>query len=109
MLKQVWKVEATGQVFEDKNIALLACLLSSPRADKIMFKDKAILLDMIPKYFNLSPKEELFKLAGMSSIKKTNDSTKLGASSIGEAKLITQGLAEIKATKEAYNLINWVD
>ena len=35
MLKQVWKVETTGQIFEDKNKALLACLLSSPRADKM--------------------------------------------------------------------------
>lgn len=99
MLKQVWKVEATGQVFEDKNIALLACLLSSPRADKIMFKDKAVLLDMIPRYFNLSPKEELFKLAGMSSIKKTNESTELGAS----PPKINPNLNSIYTN----NLINW--
>ncbi len=109
MIKQVWKVESTGHIFEDKNKALLACLLYSSIADKIMFKDKAILLDMIPKYFEFSPKEELFRLAGLSSIKKTNESTELGASSIGEAKLIAQSLAEIKATKEANNLINWVD
>lgn len=101
MLKQVWKVEATGQVWEDKNIALLACLLFSPRADKIMFKDKAILLDMIPKYFNLSPKEELFKLAGLSSIKKTNESTELGAS----PPKVNPNLNSI----DTNNLINWID
>ena len=100
MIKQVWKVESTGQIFEDKNKALLACLLYSSMADKIMFKDKAIFLDMIPKYFEFSPKEELFRLAGLSSIKKeSSDSiTKIG-----------QGFTEIKDTKNTENLINWVD
>lgn len=99
MLKQVWKVETTGQIFEDKNIALLACLLSSPRADKIMFKDKAILLDMIPKYFSITPKEELFKLMGCPSITKT----------FSDTVSIEQGFTEIKDTKNTENLINWID
>ena len=99
MLKQVWKVETTGQIFEDKNKALLACLLSSPRADKIMFKDKAILLDMIPKYFSITPKEELFKLMGFPSITKA----------FSDTVSIEQRFTEIKDTKNTENLINWID